>query len=167
MNYSELGKTMNMIISTIANNASQETLRMIGYDDEDALDSSRPDINGEDLLLKNINPYIKIPGIQNKQKTFINIDYFMGKPTSNDGFIDIEIKIDIIIHKDIQLLSDSKLRLWELMYGIDVLFNRTNLPNIGIGEMVPRGFKDIRAGDLFVGKSLSYFGTYNLNTSCG
>ena len=127
--FAVMGANLLKILTKIAKN--QTICRLLKYQDENPLDESREDVNGLDLLHKQIIIVPKLPedGIE---CSFIVIvfDNFTINP-ANPDFKLSRIRFDIVCPYSEWILDAGNLRPYLIMQEIDTLFNQSKLSGIG------------------------------------
>lgn len=121
-----LFKTLKKIIS------NQRVCRLLKYQNSTPFDPFLPDIDGLDLLHKQIVIVPKIPEVNDKECSYIYIvfDKYIINPENRDYKIST-IRFDIVCPFKEWIIDDNNLRPYLLMQEIDNMFNESKMSGIG------------------------------------
>lgn len=110
----------------------QELCRLIKYTDRTPLSKDKQDVNGLDLLHKNILVVPKIPDETLTKENFVLVmfdDFYVDG--ANKDFKISSVQFTIICPYDEWLIEENSLRPYLIMERIDTLFNEQRLSGIG------------------------------------
>lgn len=119
--FSDLNDNLNFVVSKVLEN--QDLCKYLYYNVADPL--LQPDIpdTRSTLLMDNIFPLPKDPGLIEDQMSILNIYFPFVKPyTPNSGFRKIELCFDIMCHLDLWNIDDG-IRVYCIANQIDSMFN--------------------------------------------
>lgn len=110
----------------------QTLCRLLHYTDRTPLSKEKPDVNGVDLLHKNILVVPKLPDEVETKENYIVVlfDNFIANG-SNPDFKIATVRFNIICPFDEWLIEESSLRPYLMMQRIDELFNEEKIAGIG------------------------------------
>lgn len=110
----------------------QELCRLLHYTDKTPLSPQKEDVDGLDLLHKNILVVPKLPDTAMQKENYILVvfDNFYADSYNKDFKISV-VQFNIICPYDEWLLEENSLRPYLLMERIDTLFNEHKLAGIG------------------------------------
>lgn len=130
--FAVMGENLFKIVSKLIGN--QKICRLLRYNDSNPLDSSKTDVNGIELLNKNIIIVPKIPEQDNEERSFIIVvfDKYILNP-ANPDFKVATIRFDIVCPFNEWVVNDDNLRPYLLMQEVDNLFNQQQF--VGLGNL--------------------------------
>ena len=128
--FAVMGENLFRILNKIMNN--QRICRLLKYQNENPFDENLPDVDGLDLIHKQICIIPKMPEPDGDERSFLTI--FFDKyivNTQNPDFKLSTIRFDIICPFNEWIVNDSNLRPYLIMQELDTLFNQTKMSGIG------------------------------------
>ena len=128
--FAVMGENLFRILNKIMNN--QRICRLLKYQNENPFDENLPDVDGLDLIHKQICIIPKIPEPDGDERSFLTI--FFDKyivNTQNPDFKLSTIRFDIICPFNEWIVNDSNLRPYLIMQELDTMFNQTKMSGIG------------------------------------
>lgn len=161
-NFANLSQSGMTIINMILQN--QELCKLIYYKEDNPLE--QPDIidTANKLLMKQLFPLPKKAPAETEETIIVNARFNSGNLTSsNKGFADEYIVIDIMVHLNKWLLKDEKIRTYEILSRIDKLFNNVYVKGLSMNYILFDGISEIMYSDYFYGYRLRYKLTNNSN----
>ena len=127
--FAVMGQDLFKVVNKLINN--QKICRLLKYQDEQPFSKDKDDVNGLDLLHKQIIIVPKIPedGIE---CSFIVVvfDNFTINP-NNPDFKLVRIRFDIVCPYTEWVINENNLRPYLIMQEIDDLFNQKKLGGLG------------------------------------
>ena len=127
--FAVMGENLFRILNKIMNN--QRICRLLKYQNENPFDENLPDVDGLDLIHKQICIIPKIPEPDGDERSFLTI--FFDKyivNTQNPDFKLSTIRFDIICPFNEWIVNDSNLRPYLIMQELDAMFNQTKMSGI-------------------------------------
>lgn len=128
--FAVMGENLFRILNKIMNN--QRICRLLKYQNENPFDEDLPDVNGLDLIHKQICIIPKMPEPDGDERSFLMI--FFDKyivNTQNPDFKLSTIRFDIICPFNEWIVNDSNLRPYLIMQELDAMFNQAKMSGIG------------------------------------
>ncbi|MNH66533.1 hypothetical protein D3C73_185660 [compost metagenome] len=151
--FEQLNKNTEDILLSIIDN--QNLCKLIHYDSNDPF--SEKDIEDtSELLFERIFPFPKIPGVETKALTYLNVymDNFL-IPSANNGVKEALIIFNVITHNDLwRMEGTGMLRPYSILHEIDEMFNKERV--IGIKKLKFNRGKYIYLNNQFGGYEASY-----------
>ena len=128
--FAVMGENLFRILNKVITN--QRVCRLLKYQDDDPFNKERPDVNGLDLIHKQICIIPKIPEVDNLEMSYINIvfDKFIVN-SNNPDFKISTVRFDIICPFNEWIVNSSNLRPYLIMQEIDTMFNQAKMSGIG------------------------------------
>lgn len=130
----ELNQNVKIIVDTIL--SGQNLCKLLYYPSKSPL--LEADLSDTSILLfSSIFPTPFTPTIEEDAKSIITIvldDFALGR--DNNAFKTSKIVFNVLIHLDLWLLDDTKIRPYSILNEIDTLFNQQRIATIGKLEFV-------------------------------
>lgn len=128
--FAVMGENLFKIISRIASN--QKICRLLKYQVDDPFSEELPDIDGVELLHKQLIIVPKIPEEDDIEYSYIIVvfDKYLINPENPDYKIST-IRFDVVCPYDEWRINSDSLRPYLIMQELDNLFNQTKLSGIG------------------------------------
>lgn len=128
--FAVMGENLFRILNKVITN--QRVCRLLKYQDDDPFNKERPDVNGLDLIHKQICIIPKIPEVDNLEMSYINIVFDKFIVNSNNPDFQIStVRFDIICPFNEWIVNSSNLRPYLIMQEIDTMFNQAKMSGIG------------------------------------
>ena len=123
--YDVVNENVNNIIDFVVNNDNLKLL--LAITDANALSQDPNNVDVASLLSSNVNPYAKIPDVEDDAKSLINIYMYNGKNAgrANVHQRDVKIFVDIICHETLWKLDNGIIRPYKILDTLD-----TKLPTL-------------------------------------
>lgn len=128
--FAVMGENLFRILNKIMSN--QRICRLLKYQNENPFDENLPDVDGLDLIHKQICIIPKRPEPDGDECSFLTIffDRYIVN-TQNPDFKLSTIRFDIICPFNEWIVNDSNLRPYLIMQELDTMFNQTKMSGIG------------------------------------
>lgn len=125
-----MGDNLFKILNKVVQN--QKVCRLLKYQNSSPLSSELPDVNGIDLLNKQIVIVPKVPENDDKECSFIIIvfDKYIVNPNNGDYKLST-LRFEIVCPYEEWLLDENTLRPYMLMQEIDTMFNEARIEGVG------------------------------------
>lgn len=128
--FSVMGENLFRILNKIITN--QRICRLLKYQNEDPFSEDLEDVNGLDLIHKQICVIPKIPETDGTEMSFINIVFDKFVVNSNNPDFKIStVRFDVICPFNEWIVNNSNLRPYLIMQELDAMFNQAKMSGIG------------------------------------
>lgn len=128
--FAVMGENLFKVLDKLVNN--QTICRLLKYQTTNPLSKELPDVDGIDLLNKQLIIVPKIPENDDIECSFIIVvfDKYIVNP-SNDDFKLSTLRFEVVCPYEEWLVDEGNLRPYLLMQEIDGMFNQAKLSGIG------------------------------------
>lgn len=128
--FAVMGENLFKVLDKLVNN--QTICRLLKYQTTNPLSKELPDVDGIDLLNKQLIIVPKIPENDDIECSFIIVvfDKYIVNP-SNDDFKLSTLRFEVVCPYEEWLIDEDNLRPYLLMQEIDGMFNQAKLSGIG------------------------------------
>jgi hypothetical protein len=151
--FTELSTGVNKIVELLL--ADEDLCKLLYYTSSTPL-TQIPLPDPTVLLFENIYPYMKIPEIQEKQKSIVGVVLTNANLTdTNKKFKEYLIIFNIICHVDLWKIKGS-LRPYEIAERIDTIFNERRENVLSMGKILMEDFLYREFNNKFTGYYLTY-----------
>ena len=117
--YDVVNDNVNNIIDFVVNNDNLKLL--LAITDANALSQDPNNVDVASLLSSNVNPYAKIPDVEDDAISLINIYMYNGKNAGSNNTFQHTVKIfvDIICHETLWKLENGVIRTYKILDILD------------------------------------------------
>lgn len=128
--FAVMGDNLFNITNKLTSN--QRLCRLLKYSTKDPFSVDYPDINGDELLNKEILLIPKIPDNDNFETSFIITSFqsFKVNPENAEFKVSV-IRFDIVCPQSCWILNEGSLRPYLIMQEIDETFNEAKIAGLG------------------------------------